>query len=257
MRRIVFALFLIGIAASALAADPLMVRVDVYQRLPQLIEGEMAEPESPATLLPPPAGHGWPSSFDDLRSALTQRRHNGKGVMIIGIQEPKPLTDTLAAAFFIPILGRAIEFKQEGTMVDVTLPLQQPTHVRIPATPGTTVFGASDEQIYLAATILPQSQAKDDTIVIMNGAKPLDIVSQVEATYPKVEGFRNRSGNLFAQLRIEKDGSVGDAVVLGPVNKQIDDAAIDAFKKWRFVPAKRNGQPVTAYMVMMTGWRVE
>jgi TonB family protein len=239
-------------AAAALAAEPLMVRVAVYQRMPQLAEdGSAADPQLPGTLVAAPEG-GWPASYDAVRQTLAARKKGRMNVIISAIHAPKPLSAE-SAAFFIGELGHAVEMKADG---DVLLPIGK--HTTIPVTPNTTtIFGAPDEQTYIAVTLLPAAAARDDVIVIMNGEKPLGVVSRVEPKYPSIEALKHRTGMVLTQLRVEPDGSVGAVNVLEKGQPQIDAAAVDALKQWRFEPPTRDGRPVTAYMIMSTAYRIE
>jgi TonB family protein len=241
------------LAASAFAADPLMVRVTVYQRMPQLAADEaMPEPELPGTLLAAPEG-GWPASYDGVRQALTARRKGRTNVLVSAIHAAKPLSGDKGAAFFVGELGHAVEVQANG---DVLLPNGK--HAAIVVAPNaTSIFGASDEQFYVAVTLLPSADARDDVMVIMNGEKPLNVVKRVEPKYPSIEALRNKSGMVLAQLRVEPDGSVSGVNVLQKVQPQIDAAAADAFKQWRFEPPTRDGKPVAAYMIMTTVYRIE
>jgi TonB family protein len=240
-------------ASTVALADPLAVRVTVYQRTPQNVDdGTGVEPELPGTLIPAPNA-GWPSSYDAVRQALTARKRGRLNVMLASIYPAKQLTAEQSAAFFINELGRPAEVKADG---DVLLPNGK--HTTIPVAPNTTaIFGASDEQYYVAVSILPASAVRDDVVVIMNGEKPLNLVKRVEPKYPSIEAMKHRSGIVVAQLRIEPDGSVGDVNVLQKVQPLIDAAAVDAFKQWRFEPPQHDGKPVTAYMVMTSPYRIE
>jgi hypothetical protein len=209
-------------AAAAFAAEPLIVRMAVYQRVP-LVSGDVApEPKLPDTVLPAPA-NGWPSSYEALRDAITARRSGHTSVFISDIGTPKPLAAGDGAAFFLTDLGRPIEVKANG---DVLLPNGK--RATIPVAAGSTsVFGASDEQYYVAVSILPAADVQDDTMVIFHGQKPLNLVSRVEPKYPVIESMRNRSGMVMTQLRIQPDGSVGGVTVLRKVQPEID-AAVSA-----------------------------
>ncbi|HEV2718591.1 MAG TPA: energy transducer TonB [Thermoanaerobaculia bacterium] len=247
-----FAVLLLS-AATAFAADPLMVRVTTYERLPQVdSEGNAPEAQLPATLLAPPQG-GWPASYDAVRQILGARRGGRFNVMVQSILSPKPLTTAESAAFFVTDLGRPVEVKADG---DVLLP--DGKHTTIEVKPNTTtIFGASDEMYYIAVSVLPAAETRDDVMVLSHGEKPLDIVSRVEPKFPIVEAMRNHSGLVLTQLRIEPDGSVGAVTVLQKVQPQIDAAAIEALKQWHFKPPMRDGKPVVAYMMMATAFRIQ
>jgi len=247
-----FAILLLSASTAALA-EPLAVRVTVYQRTPQISDdGTGVEAELPNMLIPAPKA-GWPASYDAIRQTLTARKSGRLNVMLASIYPAKPLTAEQSAAFFINELGRPTEVKADG---DVVLP--DGKHATMPIAPNTTaIFGASDEQYYIAVSILPEAAVRDDVLVIMNGEKPLNLVKRVEPKYPSIEAMKHRAGIVLAQLRIEPDGSVGDVNVLQKVQPLIDAAAVDAFKQWRFEPPQRDGRPVTAYIVMTSPYRIE
>jgi|GEM_PF-2616588 len=252
MRRFLFAVMAMSFAAAAFAAEPLMVRIAVYQRVP-LVSGDVApEPKLPDTVLPPPA-NGWPSSYEALRDAITARHSGRTNVFISDIATPKPLAAGDGAAFFLTDLGRPIEVKANG---DVLLPNGKRATIPV-ASGSTSVIGASDEQYYVAVSLLPPADVHDDTMVIFHGQKPLNLVSRVEPKYPVIESMRNRSGIVMTQLRIQPDGSVGGVTVLRKVQPEIDAAVIDAFKQWRFQAPTRDGKPVTAYMLMAMNYRIQ
>lgn len=254
MRRFLLAVLVILAAAAAVAAEqPLMVRVTVYQRMPQLgADGNIAEPELPGTLLTAPEG-GWPASYEGLRQALQARRKGRMSVLVSAIHTPKALSADTGTAFFISEVQHAIEVKANG---DVLLPNGRHTTINV-APNATSIFGASDEQYYVAVTFVPATDAHDDVMVIMNGEKPLNVVKRVEPKFPSIEAMRNQSGMLLAQLRVEPDGSVSGVNVLQKVQPQVDAAAADALKQWRFEPPTRDGKPVAAYMIMTTVYRIE
>jgi TonB family protein len=251
MRRLAIALLVALAAVAASADEPLAVRLVVYHRIPRLAEGD--SPEFPSRVLAAPEG-GWSDSYDAIRTVLSERRQNRRDVMIEDILIPKLLTAAEPTAFFVGEFGRAVEVKQEGSNLRVTLPKAEP--VTVPAN-GISVVGSADEQYYLAIMPKPATQFIDDALVIINGATPLRIVSRTEPDYPKVDAFRNRSGVFFTELKIAPDGTVSDAHVLDHVNPEIEAAAVNAYKKWRFKPAERNGHTLTAYMIMMTSWHVD
>lgn len=253
MKRFLIPILLLS-ATAALAAEPLVVRVAVYQRLPQLgPDGSgAADPELPGTLIVAPDG-GWPASYEDVRQALQARRKGRTSVLISAIHPTKALSGDTNAAFFLGELQHAVEVKANG---DVLLPNGKHTTVNV-APHATSIFGAADEQYYVAVTFLPASEAHDDVMVIMNGERPLNVVKRVEPQYPSIEAMRHQSGMVLAQLRVEPDGSVSGVNVLQKVQPLIDAAARDALKQWRFEPPTRDGKPVVAYMIMTTVYRIE
>jgi TonB family protein len=188
-----------------------------------------------------------------VRQALAARRQGRNSVLISAIHAAKPLSGDQGAAFFIGDLGHAVEVKASG---DVVLPNGKHATIE-PAPNATSIFGAPDEQFYVAVTFLPPAAARDDVMVIMNGEKPLNVVKRVEPKYPSIEALHHTTGMVLAQLRVEPDGSVSGVNMLQKVQPQIAAAAADAFKQWRFEPPTRDGRPVAAYMIMTAAYRIE
>lgn len=252
MRRFVFAVLAMLSAVAVFADEPLMVRLAVYQRVQRSTGEDAPPPQVPDTVLTPPAG-GWPSTYEGMRQAIAARRKGRLAVFISDLEAPRPLAAGDGAAFFLGELGHAVQLKPDG---DVMLPNGK--HATMPVTAGsTTVFGAADEQYYVALTLLKPADVKDDTVVIYHGQRPLGLVSRVDAKVPLVESMRNRSGIVMTQLRVEPDGSVGDVAILQKVQPDVDNAVVDAFKQWRFEPPTRDGKPVRAYMVMSMAYRID
>jgi hypothetical protein len=248
MRRFVMAVVVMLAAPAAFAADPLMVRLTLYQRMPQFRDGvDVPDPAIPDTVVATPKD-GWPVKYDDLRDALSRRKKGKLNVLVAEVIPAKPLQPEPPPAFFVPELGKAVEIRPNGDKAEILLAGKNFT---VPvASHETTVFGASDEMLYLAVSFLPPSETPDDTIVITNGVRPLRLVSRTEPKLPDLPEWRNRSGSMYAQLRVGPDGSVGDVQVLQHFEPKIEEAIVASMKQWRFEPAVRDGRPVTAYMIM-------
>jgi protein TonB len=69
----------------------------------------------------------------------------------------------------------------------------------------------------------------------------------VEPNYPMVALSRRVQGTVDLQFTIRADGSTSDITIVGaqPVGV-FEQAAIDAVRKWRYKPVKRDGQPTEA-----------
>jgi TonB family protein len=73
-------------------------------------------------------------------------------------------------------------------------------------------------------------------------------VSPPKVVYQKLPKTRRIAGTeLFAclELTINTDGSVSDIVIVEPGDSKFDAAVVEAAKEWRYLPARRNGQPVS------------
>jgi protein TonB len=69
--------------------------------------------------------------------------------------------------------------------------------------------------------------------------------------YPTISRRLGEQGRVMLKVLVSVAGDP-DSVVLDTSSgsDRLDQAAIDAVKKWRFVPAKRNGQALSAYVLV-------
>lgn len=74
---------------------------------------------------------------------------------------------------------------------------------------------------------------------------PARPVSTPAPRYPPEAQRRGVAGTVLLRVHIRADGDAGDIdLVQGSGSRDLDRAAVDAVRRWRFAPATRNGQPV-------------
>jgi protein TonB len=70
------------------------------------------------------------------------------------------------------------------------------------------------------------------------------VINRVEPQYPEVARKARISGMVIVECTISKTGDVTGIHVLKPLPFGLDQAAVDAVKRWKFKPGTLNGQPV-------------
>ena len=76
--------------------------------------------------------------------------------------------------------------------------------------------------------------------------------------YPSISRRLGEQGKVLLRVQVAVDGTA-DSVVLqtSSGSSRLDQAALAAVKKWRFVPAKRGGQAVAASVVVPVSFSIE
>ena len=76
--------------------------------------------------------------------------------------------------------------------------------------------------------------------------------------YPSVSRRLGEQGKVLLRVQVAADGKA-DSVALhtSSGSNRLDQAALAAVKKWRFVPAKRGGQAVSASVVVPVSFSIE
>lgn len=63
--------------------------------------------------------------------------------------------------------------------------------------------------------------------------------------YPNISRRLGEKGTVSLDILVRADGSVGDVKIKTSSGyKRLDDAAVQAIKRWHFVPAHQGGQPI-------------
>ncbi|MDR7567590.1 MAG: energy transducer TonB [Armatimonadota bacterium] len=70
--------------------------------------------------------------------------------------------------------------------------------------------------------------------------------------------IRLQQGRVRVKLLVQVDGTVGTVEVLVSSGvPELDQAAVEALRTWRFEPARQDGTPIPAYYVLWVTFRVE
>ena len=99
-----------------------------------------------------------------------------------------------------------------------------------------------------APPIAPPAPAAPPAIA--DSAAPVPIIRPAPR-YPPEALRRNVGGSVRVLATVAPDGSVERMELAeGSGNRDLDRAAMEAVRRWRFQPATRNGQPVTATVIV-------
>ena len=75
---------------------------------------------------------------------------------------------------------------------------------------------------------------------------PPSVLTHVEAVYPPSALAEQRHADVVLTVTIDVDGHVSAVEVASSGGDDLDQAAIVAVRQWTFVPAKRNGVPISS-----------
>lgn len=85
------------------------------------------------------------------------------------------------------------------------------------------------------------------------GIIPARPVRTPDPKYPKTAVKLKKQGAVVLCFIVDPEGKVGDVGVSRSLSSDLDEAARDTVRSWRFVPATKDGQPV-ASQVWTTVW---
>jgi TonB family protein len=81
-------------------------------------------------------------------------------------------------------------------------------------------------------------------------------VSRTNPAYPEKARQKRKQGTVTLGLTVAKDGSATGIHVVNSVDKDIDQAAIDAVSQWKFEPGTYQGNPVDVELTVEVNFRL-
>ena len=127
-------------------------------------------------------------------------------------------------------------------------PYPTPYPTAVPTTEPTVLPTAIPTAI--PTTIPTPAPTADEDVTIQGPAVPPRILKSVSPEYPRRAWSMRLEGDVFLQVRVETDGSVGEVRITEVPREGVgfEQAVTTAVKKWVFAPATRQGQPVPSWV---------
>jgi periplasmic protein TonB len=69
--------------------------------------------------------------------------------------------------------------------------------------------------------------------------------------YPALSRRQGEEGRVLMKVLVSSEGAAEDVQIeKSSGSDRLDNAAVTAVKRWRFIPAKKNNQPLSAYVLV-------
>jgi TonB family protein len=88
------------------------------------------------------------------------------------------------------------------------------------------------------------------------GVSQPTVLVKVDPEYSEEARKAKYSGTVLLQLVVDIDGKAKQIKVVKGVGLGLDEKAVEAVQKWKFVPGKKNGQPVPVYATVEVNFRL-
>ncbi|MGZ4977399.1 MAG: TonB family protein [Methylobacter sp.] len=157
-------------------------------------------------------------------------------------QQPKPIKKPVKTAVSKPVIPAI-----KPTSLPVAQPVQQASAPAAPTSP------PAAEPVAKATNSKPADtqsyQSPNFNAAYLNNPAP---------AYPSVSRRLGEQGLVLLRVQVTADGTA-DSVELetGSGSSRLDQAALEAVKKWQFVPAKRGDQSISASVVVPVRFSIE
>lgn len=97
-------------------------------------------------------------------------------------------------------------------------------------------------------TVAPKapSESPGDRVVVTNPRA----VYAPDPEFPKKARKGHKKGEIVFSLVVGQDGLPRDITLVRGISTELDEAALDSLRKWRFTPAMKDGKPVAVHITV-------
>ena len=169
------------------------------------------------------------------------------------VAEPPPVAVPVRGAQRGPV-ARTAPSEAPAAIVEETLPPDQPASAGPPGPPSLGPVGVADgisEGIGRTGDVIAQPAPPTPPVPVRPGGKirePRKIVD-VPPVYPPVAIAARKEGVVILEALLDEKGHVDRVKVLRS-EPLLDDAAVQAVRRWRYTPTLLNGVPVPVLMTV-------
>ncbi len=89
-----------------------------------------------------------------------------------------------------------------------------------------------------------------------SGITPPELLSEVKPDYTEQARRRGLSGEVVLGIVVRSDGTVSQIRVLQGLGAGLDERAVEAVRRWKFAPARRQGVPVDVMVEVAVEFRL-
>jgi protein TonB len=94
-------------------------------------------------------------------------------------------------------------------------------------------------------------------IPVTTGVEPPKLIHKVLPDYPRAARVAKIEGKVCVKAVISPTGEVVDVEIVSSRSPLLNDAALDAVRRWKYRPARRNGEPVSVYFTVLVDFILE
>jgi protein TonB len=128
--------------------------------------------------------------------------------------------------------------------------------VAVPGPPAGAPTGTSAPSAVTAPVAVASAPSRDSGGAITQSARPQGGY-QVRPSYPSSALRQGIQGTAMLKVHVLIDGRVGDVVVQQSAgHPDLDQAAIEAVRRWRFEPARRGSDPVAMWVLLPVQFQI-
>lgn len=170
--------------------------------------------------------------------------------------QSQPIPETVKPAVKPKVQPRKVAVIPPKPVIAATSTTAESTIAQpVEAPPAPTVVAAANP-VPAATSASPNSTADDAPVTLPH--LNADYLNNPAPDYPPASRELGEQGRVLLRAMINTDGTVAQVVLRKSSGfDRLDQAALDTVKNWRFVPAQRGEQKVSAWVVVPVAFSLE
>ncbi len=174
-------------------------------------------------------------------------------VPIIEPPKPKPEPEPEPEPEPKPLIEPKLKPKK---VVEKIIPIEKPVERVVEATtePHKEEEITKPEASPVLAAESPKAPEKAEPVIEEKIEPPrfgVTYLNNPAPEYPSLSRRKGEEGRVLMKVLVSADGASEDVQIeKSSGSDRLDNAAVSAVKRWRFIPAKKNNQPLSAYVLV-------
>lgn len=181
-------------------------------------------------------------------------------VSIIAPPAPEPTPEPEIVPIIQPVKVAKKTVIKPKKVVEKIVPVENPVQPLIEATTEPVVEDLP-EQEEMAAPVVEQQSAPPAAVVEEKIEKPKFGVSYLNnpaPAYPRLARRMGEEGRVLLKVLVTEQGAASTVDIEKSSGfTRLDQSAIDAVKRWRFVPARKGSQALSAYVLVPVNFSLD
>lgn len=184
---------------------------------------------------------------------VTQESATPITVSIIAPPSPEPVPEPEIVPIIKPVKVAKKVIIKPKKVVQKIVPVEQPDQTMLEATTE-PVFEQQQDEVEEAVPVVEQKAAAKSAPVEEVVEQPkfgVAYLNNPAPSYPRLSRRMGEEGRVLLKVLVSAEGAANSVTIeKSSGSARLDQSALDSVKRWRFVPARKGSQALSAYVLV-------
>ncbi len=174
-------------------------------------------------------------------------------VSIIAPPSPEPVPEPEIVPIIKPVKVAKKVVVKPKKVIQKIVPVEQPNQTMVEATAEPVVEEPQDKAEEAALVVEQKATAKSAPVeeVIEQPKFGVAYLNNPAPSYPRLSRRMGEEGRVLLKVLVSAEGAANSVTIeKSSGSERLDQSALEAVKRWRFVPARKGSQALSAYVIV-------